>query len=435
MPNATETCLDLAERLHPYQFFQDLAPDDFELLKEDIRLRGVQTAIEMTAEGEILDGHQRHRACQELGIIAFPRRIILGLDEDGKIHHAIKANCLRRQLSRRQRRDLIVGELKRNPSQSNRLLAELIGVDKNTIQSVRKELESGGEIHHVGARDGRDGKIYRPSSIYAPTPQEARKAQRLLTRLGDDIPEGRQMSLGGASALLHKKKRARINSIMPPIAPRPGEFKICHQEFQSRGPDILDHSADLVFTRPCPDQVQDSLWEELARFASCVLKPGALLVASVEQANLAQALYSLSQHLKYVTCLVAFENPQPRRLPGQGIVYRWKPLLIFSLGLSEVGPALLEAFEAQKQMGLGREPDPELEAAMQCVRALVKPGSLVIDPCMNAGTIAEAAIRNGMSFQGYESNVNLYQQAKRRLEATIQTSETMTQPKPGPVPV
>ena len=78
----------------PYQVFPDLPPEEFETLKQDIAQRGVQVAIELTPEGEILDGHQRVRACQELKIKNYPRRIISGLDEEGKRHHAIKANCL-----------------------------------------------------------------------------------------------------------------------------------------------------------------------------------------------------------------------------------------------------------------------------------------------------------------------------------------------------
>ena len=52
----------------PYQVFPDLPPEEFEKLKQDITQRGVQVAIELTPEGEILDGHQRVRACQELRI-------------------------------------------------------------------------------------------------------------------------------------------------------------------------------------------------------------------------------------------------------------------------------------------------------------------------------------------------------------------------------
>jgi site-specific DNA-methyltransferase (adenine-specific) len=107
----------------PYQVFPDLSPDEFESLKRDIAERGVQVAIELTPEGEILDGHQRQRACRELGIRNYPRRIVSRLDDEGKRHHAIRANCLRRQLTRQQKRELIEEELRRNARQSNSMLA------------------------------------------------------------------------------------------------------------------------------------------------------------------------------------------------------------------------------------------------------------------------------------------------------------------------
>ena len=122
----------------PYQVFPDLSPEEFETLKGDIADRGVQVAIEITREGDILDGHQRVRACQELRSRIIHVGSSAGWTMKGKRHHAIKANCLSRQLTRHQKRDLIAAELKRSARQSNRLLAEVVGVDdKNTVARVR----------------------------------------------------------------------------------------------------------------------------------------------------------------------------------------------------------------------------------------------------------------------------------------------------------
>ena len=51
----------------------------------------------------------------------------------------------------------------------------------------------------MGARDGKNGKIYRPSSMFAATPAAARMAQNLLSELGDDVPEGKHLSPRTAS--------------------------------------------------------------------------------------------------------------------------------------------------------------------------------------------------------------------------------------------
>src|SRR5262245_36221132 len=53
---------------HPVAaLFPDLNPTDFAALKEDIRKHGVKVPI-LLHGGQILDGRQRYRACQELGV-------------------------------------------------------------------------------------------------------------------------------------------------------------------------------------------------------------------------------------------------------------------------------------------------------------------------------------------------------------------------------
>jgi ParB-like chromosome segregation protein Spo0J len=47
-----------------YQVLPDLLPEVLGVLKEDMRLRGVQLPVEVTTKDEILDGHQRLRACE-----------------------------------------------------------------------------------------------------------------------------------------------------------------------------------------------------------------------------------------------------------------------------------------------------------------------------------------------------------------------------------
>ena len=122
-----------------FQVLPDLSPDEFDALLEDIRCRGVQLPIEVTTEDEILDGHQRLRACAELGIKDYPVKVVAGLKTDqAKRHHAIRANVLRRQLTREQRRNLIADELRRTKGRlSNRVLAGLFACSDHTIATVR----------------------------------------------------------------------------------------------------------------------------------------------------------------------------------------------------------------------------------------------------------------------------------------------------------
>ena len=88
--------------LKPHEFnktvFNDLEGSEFEALKNDIEKRGIQTVIDITEDNKIICGHQRIRACKELGIEEAEARVVKGSEDEIK-EHLIKDNILRRQLN------------------------------------------------------------------------------------------------------------------------------------------------------------------------------------------------------------------------------------------------------------------------------------------------------------------------------------------------
>ncbi len=83
---------------HPVAaLFPDLSPPDFDALKDDIRKHGVKVPI-LLHGGQILDGRQRYRACQELGIRC---RYVEWNGHDPWMEVQSR-NLLRRQLSKEQ---------------------------------------------------------------------------------------------------------------------------------------------------------------------------------------------------------------------------------------------------------------------------------------------------------------------------------------------
>jgi hypothetical protein len=83
-----------------YQLFEPIKTWEFEALKADIARRGVLVPVEYdAATGEVLDGHNRLRACQELGIIDFPKVSREFTSDDERRLHVIVLNTYRRQLA------------------------------------------------------------------------------------------------------------------------------------------------------------------------------------------------------------------------------------------------------------------------------------------------------------------------------------------------
>jgi hypothetical protein len=82
-----------------YQLFEPLKTWEYEALKQDIARRGVLVPIEIDeATGELLDGHNRKNACDELGLECPSIQRRFGSDADRRLH-VIVLNTYRRQLA------------------------------------------------------------------------------------------------------------------------------------------------------------------------------------------------------------------------------------------------------------------------------------------------------------------------------------------------
>lgn len=129
----------------PYQLLPPLTDDEYTALKADIAERyDPAHPVVVDEDGNVLDGHHRFRACQELGITP-PTVVLPGLTHEQKCEYALRANLARRHLTTVQKRALIRAELTRDGTRSDRHLGRLLGVDHKTVAAVRRE---GGEIPH-----------------------------------------------------------------------------------------------------------------------------------------------------------------------------------------------------------------------------------------------------------------------------------------------
>lgn len=129
-----------------YQLFPTLTAEEYTELKEDIAQRGVQVPVEKDEAGNILDGHHRVRACEELGIKNYPVIVRSGMTEAEKHLHIRKLNLARRHLTVEQRRTLIAEQLQETPEKSDRQIAKEFDVDHKTVGKVRQELEESGDV-------------------------------------------------------------------------------------------------------------------------------------------------------------------------------------------------------------------------------------------------------------------------------------------------
>ena len=318
-----------------YQLLPDLPPDEFQTLKADIADKGVLYAVLQDEYGQTLDGHQRERAANELGIKNYPITVIPGLTEEQKRHLVYSLNVKRRHLSRAQMRALIEQELKRTPDIANNWIAEILGVDDKTVAAVRKGLEAGSEIPTLKKLRGKDGKSYKAQirQIVTNTPRELRVAQAVARRLPPSC-DGKILDTTTAS----RRANRYANQIAfegQVVTPSPKDkIRLYHCPFQDLQElaGLRRKSVNLILTDiPYSKEFLPEL-DDLGRFAKEVLIDGGLFLTFVGQFHLDRYLQAFGAHLTYRWTLASTWESDANLIHSLGVSSRWKPILLYSKG-------------------------------------------------------------------------------------------------------
>lgn len=181
-----------------YQHFVDLSAAEFVRLRDDIERRGQLYPIVVDEEGTVLDGHQRRRACAELGIEC--QTIVLeGLTEQEKEGFAVAANAFRRHLTGVEKSKAISTLLALG--WSSRRIGEAVGVSHQTV---------------LRASGGPDGPPEPPTGVDHETGEVQDAHTEGAGGVDEERAEGDAGSLTGDGANGHDVGRSESEPPAPP---------------------------------------------------------------------------------------------------------------------------------------------------------------------------------------------------------------------------
>jgi DNA-binding CsgD family transcriptional regulator len=132
---------------HPLaNMFPMIEGNAFEELKRDISVQGILEPIRLY-QGMILDGRNRYSAGKACG---HPFTIDDFVEWTGSPAEAeawvISTNLHRRQLTTKQKQDLIMNMVKKNPDLSDREIARQLGVSNSTVGAARERLTNSPDV-------------------------------------------------------------------------------------------------------------------------------------------------------------------------------------------------------------------------------------------------------------------------------------------------
>lgn len=403
-----------------------LPPSEYEALRESIRERGMLVPAIVVAEKEtidgkehvrgfLVDGHERHRACKELGVPFKPLRVLGPMRPKQRRELAIRLNAERRHLSKKDRDRLLEEYIKAAPHKSTREVADACKVSQSKAARTKARLIADESIDSVDVI-ARNGKVFKkPTSVGVESLQGAREAAKLITALGDQAPEGNQ----SIRKIRKAEFQARIVAeATGPLAELPSDIQIHGCDFRRLEEYVGDLTgrADLLFCDPPWVKEYRHLLADFGEMAGRLLRPGGILLTYTIQGALPDFLDAIRPHLDYQWEMSAVnfdsmpaegkltQNHGQSKVNGGCIIVGWRPLLLFSKGPLKTPRQVNDlVFNTEKEKQLHpkgwQQPLPE---ARFFVEKLSRPGDLIVDLFAGVGTsaLAVALAGQGRRFVG-----------------------------------
>ena len=397
----------------------ELTPIEYEALKADIQESGVLVPVEVDENGEILDGHHRVRAWQELRadgveLPTYPKMVRQGMTEEQKRNHARKLNIMRRHLDAAQRAEVM--QSMRADGMSLRQIAEATGASVGTVHK-----DTAGVQNRTPARvNGKDGKSYPAEQ--KPKPKAAPPATLFVPGESESLdPKAVHQQVAAEKVQKKEEKKDRQQEQRRAAAEVANGAEVSelvrvqHGNFVDLGATIADNSVDFIFTDPPYDDKSVPMYGDLAVLAARVLKPGGSLITYVGHHALPAVLPLMTPHLRFWWTLAVHHNGSAAHFIGKNVFVHWKPMLWFVKDRRRDGEYVADYIESSPPDKVLHDWQQDTSEAAYYIEHLTAPGELVLDPFCGSGTTLLAALTLGRQSIGIEIDEERAQVARGRI--------------------
>jgi DNA modification methylase len=410
-----------------------LSKSEYELLKNSISNKGLHLPIIINQDNVILDGHNRLKICQELGIE--PKFEVKEFQDPlQEKEFVIEINLKRRHLNSFQIAELeykmeeIHKERAKRRSFSNlKNLKENMSTAPNDAIDLKEKKEETGKVSEIIAKKtGLSPRTYeRAKKIIEEGSEELKEKLRsnktTISKEYDKIQRDRkrQELLSQLNIQSQKNNNNFENN----------NYKLVYGDFiEQSQKEIPDSSIDLIFTDPPYGKENLSLYQELAKLSVRVLKPGGSLVFLVGHIILDDvftifrevSLKNNNSNLKYWWTLAVKHSGHHRKIYPRYVFAEWKPLLWYVKGeqlndliISNTIGDYIESTPPSKVLHPWEQSPTEAE---YIIKNLTLQNQKVLDPMMGSGTTGIAALKLNRKFIGIEKEAQNFEIAKSKIE-------------------
>lgn len=443
---------------------------EYSILKKSIKEQnGNIVPIVINQEGVIIDGHQRYRACKELGIISkievmeftdhlIEKEFIITINRNRRQLNAFQISELGYKLEEIEKKRakfrlsnagkigsdirwkpmtvddsscngvgsngttlLSTKEKEEEKGKTSDIIAKKIGLSPTTYFKARKIIVESSEEQKQRLREGKD-KI---DKIYKFLQKEKRKVEFL--KLNKQSPNQLQ-------ELLPQNNNNNNNNNDDDGTNESVSFKLLYGNLSEKGKEILSNSIDLIFTDPPYASDSITIYSDLAILASRVLKSGGSLVTYFGQHILPKVIeVFVSNNLKYWWVIGVKHTGSTKAFHQRKVFVMWKPLLWFIKGdeisssypIAGLNDYLYDHVESKPPEKILHPWEQSTVEAEHVIKKLTFENQIVLDPLMGSGTTGLSAVNLKRQFIGIEKEKEKFNIAKNRLEAKEKQNQSV----------
>ena len=399
---------------------------EYEALKSSISNKGLHLPIIVNQDNVILDGHNRLKICEELGIE--PEFEIKEFsDQSQEKEFVIEINLKRRHLNNFQIAELEykMEEIYKERAKT-RSFSNLKNVNKEIILSTAPN-----DAIDVNIETGKVSEIIAKKTGLSPRTYE--RAKKIIEEGSEKVKEKLRANKTTISKEYDKIQRdlkrqgllSQINNIQSDKKNfENNNCKLIYGDFiEQSQKEIPDSSIDLIFTDPPYSQEFLYLYEDLARLAVRVLKPRGSLVTYVGNISLTEIIKifdSQQPGLKFWWQFVVKHNGGHQRIHARNVFARYKSLLWYVKGekpnelvISNNIGDFIESSPPSKILHDWEQSPIEPEYVIK--NLTLENHSMVLDPMMGLGTTGVSSILLNRKFIGIEKNEDTFKIAQSRI--------------------
>jgi 16S rRNA G966 N2-methylase RsmD len=379
--------------------FPMMTDEELKDLVDDISTNGLLQPVYVMPDGSLLDGRNRVRACQRIGVVPTTKTY----DGGDPIGFVLSLNLKRRHLTTGQKAMLAL-EVERLLSPGQGARTDLLDIEPpaDRREVPRRERESAERAAKSVGTSGR--AVTKAKRIQQEAPDLAEKvaAGDLALDRADRIVRDRETA---------KKQVQHERSLQSEVA-KGNKVTLHVGDFRQAMSGLRD--VDAIITDPPYPKEYLPLLDDLAAWAKSVLKPNGVMAVMMGQSYLPEVFARLSGHLPYLWT-IAYLTPggQAVQIWDRKVNTFWKPIIIY--GATEDWFGDVAKSETNDNDKRHHKWGQSTSGMNDLIKRLVAPGSHVVDPFLGAGTTGVAARLHGCDFTGCDIDETHVETARHRL--------------------